>query len=163
MLFLVFGSSAAGKTTLVAALRDRIERLTVHDFDEIGVPSGADEAWRRAANEQWIRRALAYEADGIDLLLAGQTPYGELLEAPSARLLHGVAACLVDCDDATRTERLLARRAPLDVPRLLDWAAWLRAHAREHSLQVIDTSAQPVEEVAAHLAAWISASRTASS
>jgi hypothetical protein len=48
MLFLVFGSSAAGKTLALGALRGRVDSLAIHDLDEIGVPSGADRRWRRA-------------------------------------------------------------------------------------------------------------------
>jgi hypothetical protein len=43
----VFGSCAAVKTTLVAALQERVRELEVHDFDEIGVPSHATLTWRR--------------------------------------------------------------------------------------------------------------------
>jgi hypothetical protein len=109
MLFLLFGSSAAGKTFALNALRDRVEDLAIHDFDEIGVPPGADTAWRQQANEKWVRRALEYQAARIDLLLAGQTPFGELLAAPSATRLEAISACLIDCDDDTRVERLQAR------------------------------------------------------
>lgn len=35
MLFWVFGSTAAGKTTLVAALRGRVPGLEVHDFNDV--------------------------------------------------------------------------------------------------------------------------------
>jgi hypothetical protein len=84
VLFLLFGSSAAGKSSVLAALRDRLVDVAVHDFDEIGVPTGADTAWRHRANETWVRRALDLQADGTDMLLAAQTPFGELLATPSA-------------------------------------------------------------------------------
>ena len=35
MLFWVFGSSAAGKTTLVAEVRGSVPDLEVHDFNEV--------------------------------------------------------------------------------------------------------------------------------
>jgi hypothetical protein len=84
VLFLPFGSGAAGKTFALAALQGRVPDLAIHDFDEIGVPAGADTAWRHRAIEQWVRRALEYQAEGTDVLLAGQTPFGELL-APRQR------------------------------------------------------------------------------
>jgi hypothetical protein len=135
VLFLLFGSSGAGKTTVLAGLRGRVERLALHDFDEIGVPPAADTAWRQRANECWLRRALGEEAQGRDLLLAGQTPLGELLAAPAAVRLAAISACLLDCDDATRLARLRARDpawletigAPVD--DYLAWAAWMRRHA----------------------------------
>ena len=114
-------------------------------------PPGADTAWRHQANERWIQRALEYQADGTDLLLAGQTPFGELLAAPSAPLLDGIAGCLVDCDDNTRAARLEERgsawfarsaghlQAELPwadwVQRHLKWAEWMRRHAVDPTWQ----------------------------
>jgi hypothetical protein len=139
VLFLLFGSSAAGKTFVIDGLRGRVADLAIHDFDEIGVPPGADTAWRHRANEQWVRRALEYQEEGIDLLLAGQTPFGELLAAPSALRLKAISACLIDCDDETRVARLQARgpewfaRTAGDLQDYLSWAAWMREHAADPS------------------------------
>jgi hypothetical protein len=137
VLFLLFGSSAAGKTYALDALRGHLAGVAIHDFDEIGVPSGADRSWRHRSNEIWIRRALEYQAQGTDLVLAGQTPLGELLATPSAPLLEAISACLIDCDDATRIERLRARGPQWwadssgDVSDYLAWAAWMRGHAAD--------------------------------
>ena len=139
MLFLVFGSSAAGKTFALAALHGRVPDLAVHDFDEIRIPPGADTAWRHRANEEWLRRALDYQAEGTDLLLAGQTPFGELLAAPSASRLDAISGCLIDCDDATRMARLRARGPEWlemtggELQDYLNWAAWMREHAADPS------------------------------
>jgi len=145
LLFLLFGSSAAGKSVALGAPRGGDPALAVHDFDEIGVPVGADTAWRQEANEEWLRRALAYQQDGIDLLLGGQTPLGELLAGRSAPRLDAVSACLLDCDDETRAARLQRRGAGSfdgsDTPLedVLNWGAWLRGHAAdpEHRPEVI--------------------------
>jgi hypothetical protein len=137
VLFLLFGSSGAGKTFALSALRDRVRNLVIHDFDELGVPVDADRAWRHRSNEIWLRRTLEYQARGIDLLLAGQTPLGELLATPSALLVDGISACLVDCDDETRAARLRARgeewwaRAHGELDDYLGWAAWMRRHAED--------------------------------
>jgi hypothetical protein len=139
VFFLLFGSSAAGKTFVLDALRGRVAHLAVHDFDEIGVPPGADTAWRHRANEQWVRRALVYQEEGTDLLLAGQTPFGELLATPSAPRLEAISACLLDCDDEARVARLRARgpewfaRSAGELQDYLAWAAWLREHAADPS------------------------------
>lgn len=137
MLFLLFGSSAAGKTFVLDELRGRVADLAVHDFDEIGIPSDAATAWRQRADEQWVQRALEYQCRGIDLLLAGQTPLGELLAAPSAPKLDAISACLLDCDDETRVARLRARgpkwgaRHSGGLEDYLSWAAWMRGHAAD--------------------------------
>jgi hypothetical protein len=139
MLFLLFGSSGAGKTVTLHALRGRVANLAVHDFDEIEVPTGADTAWRHRANEDWLGRALDYQAEGTDLLLAGQVPFGELLAAPSATRLEAISACLLDCDDETRLARLEARgpewlaRTGGNIPDYLNWAEWMRSHAADPS------------------------------
>jgi hypothetical protein len=83
MFFLLFGSSASGKTAALTGVRERVRDLVAHDFDEIGVPPDADTAWRQRANEEWVRRVLRCQRDGRDFLLAGQVPLGEILAAPS--------------------------------------------------------------------------------
>ena len=41
MLFVLTGSSASGKSTVLARLAARVENIELHDFDELGVPRGA--------------------------------------------------------------------------------------------------------------------------
>jgi hypothetical protein len=137
MLFLLFGSSASGKTSVLEPLRERLPGRAIHDFDEVGVPSGATKRWRQQANERWVRRALDYQADGVDLLLAEQTPFGELLASPSATRLEAISACLLECDDETRAARLEPRgpeffaRTNSILENYLGWAEWMRNHARD--------------------------------
>jgi hypothetical protein len=116
--------------------------LAVHDFDEIGVPRWADTAWRHRADERWLRRALGYQADGVDLLLAGQTPFGELLATPSAAELQAISACLIDCDDQARVTRLEQRgpdwfgRNNGTLRDYVAWADWMRRHASDPSWRI---------------------------
>jgi hypothetical protein len=136
MLFLLFGSSAAGKTAALRGIRERMPDVCSHDFDEIGVPPDADTAWRQRKNEEWVRRALDRQLAGDDFLLSGQTPLGEVLATPSAAELDGISACLLDCDDQTRLDRIRARgpewleRVPGELQDYLNWAEWMRRHAR---------------------------------
>jgi hypothetical protein len=132
VLLSIAGSSCSGKTTAGRACAG-MPGLVVHDSDEIGVPSGADVEWRQRSLEQWLRRVLEYQAAGLDVLLLGQSPLGEVLACPSAPQLNGIAACLLDVADAERLRRLdhrdpgrwddEARR------RCVGWARWHRAHA----------------------------------
>jgi hypothetical protein len=159
MLFLLFGSSAAGKTVTLDALRGRVADLAIHDFDEIVVPAGADTAWRHRANEEWLRRALEYQEEGTDMLLAGQTPFGEVLAAPSASQLEAISACLIDCDDETRSARIQARgpewfaRTGGELQDYLNWAAWMRAHASNPSWR-IDVIRHEGSESEMHWSRW---------
>ncbi len=151
MLFLVSGSSGAGKTTALNTLRGRLSGLAMHDFDEIEIPPEVDTAWRQQANEVWVRRGLEYEAEGSDLLLAGQTPFGELLATPSAPKLQAISACLLDCDAPTQIQRLAPRGQDWltdsggELQDFLNWAAWHRRHAIDPSwmLHVIRQPSSP--------------------
>jgi hypothetical protein len=149
VLFLLFGASCSGKTTILEELRRRETGLAIHDHDEIGVPPEPDKAWRHRTMEGWLRRVLDYQAAGIDVVLAGQTPFAELLAEPSAPLLDGAAGCLVDCDDVTRGRRLDDVAATY--PRLyrreshFAWAGLMRQHAGDprHGLHVLRENAWP--------------------
>lgn len=84
MLLKLKGSSRSGKTTLAAvAVAHLSDGIVVHDFDEIGVPSKFPRGGRSQANEAWVRRAIDYQRQGLDLL-TGQSPLGETLATPSA-------------------------------------------------------------------------------
>lgn len=135
MLLVLTGSSCSGKTTLAHELGERTRDLVVHDHDEVGVPENADTQWRNRTTELWVRRALEYQDRGLDLLLTGQSPLGEILASPSAPLLDGIAVCLVDVADDERRRRLARRDcdrwSPEAVDAFIGWSAWHRGHARD--------------------------------
>ncbi|MFB7448073.1 hypothetical protein [Streptomyces sp. NPDC056194] len=135
MLLKLTGSSCSGKTTIAHAMGERLDGLVVHDFDELGVPDGANRIWRNRTTEMWVCRALEYQRSGLDLLLTGQSPLGEVLAVPSAPLLEGIAVCLLDVSDPVRRRRLTERDpGRWDTPAVdsfLGWAGWHRKHAQD--------------------------------
>ncbi|MEY9907408.1 hypothetical protein ABIA35_003637 [Catenulispora sp. MAP12-49] len=136
MLLKLTGSSGGGKTTLSFAVAGRLPGTAVHEFDEVGVPDPPiPPHWRNEMTEHWVRRALEYQDRGVDLLLSGNSPLGEILAAPSAPLLDGIAVCLIDVADRDRRARLAARDGGRWDDKTLDafcgWAAWHREHARD--------------------------------
>jgi hypothetical protein len=182
MLLTITGSSCSGKTTAVRACGP-MPGVVWHDFDEIGVPDDAGTAWRHRETEEWIRRALDYQARGLDMLLTGQSPLGEVLACPSADRLDGIVACLLDVADDVRRQRLRERGVAPDA--YLGWARWQRAHAADPrhrpeaitaggwapmrwdrwsdwtgddprwAVTVIDTTGRPVGETAADIRRWV--------
>jgi hypothetical protein len=134
VLLTIAGSSCSGKTTAARGCAD-LDGLVVHDFDEIGVPSTADKAWRQRSMDRWLRRVLAYQHNGLDVLLLGQSPLGEVLASPSAIHLDGIGACLLDVADDERLRRLDHRdpgRWPPDARQsFVGWARWHRGHAAD--------------------------------
>jgi hypothetical protein len=149
MLLVLTGSSCSGKSTLAFAVAERCDRLAVHDSDESGVPRNPPPHWRNHNTEEWIRRALDYQTDRVDLLLTGQAPLGEILAAPSAPLLDAIAVCLIDVADEERGRRLRQRDpdrwSDREVDRFNNWAAWHRGHARDprHRPDVITKDSAP--------------------
>jgi hypothetical protein len=146
MFLLVTGASGAGKSTVRRAvardLSPEIECVELHDV--IGVPALPDIAWRQRATEAAVQRALELQAEGRHLLLSGDpVAAGEVLAAPSAVRLNGVAVCLLDVSPDAQTARL-ARRGddPALLPHHHAFADWMRGHARDprHMPHVLRTN-----------------------
>ena len=135
VLLLVTGASGAGKSTARALIAGELSSTTecVELGDVVDVPRMPTLAWRQQATEAVVTRALALQDEGRHLLLSGDpVAAGEVLAAPSADRLDGVAVCLLDVDEHSQTARLSARG---DDPALfvhhVAFASWMRAHARD--------------------------------
>ncbi len=129
MFFLLSGSAAAGKTTIVRGLPALLKRVVCHDADEMVATTGTE---RCEQLEQWVSQALTVQQNGQDFLLTTHSPLGELLACPSALQLVRIAACVLDCADTVRVARMRARGIDPRWPPsqdLLNWAAWQRMHA----------------------------------
>jgi hypothetical protein len=154
--------------------------------DVVDLPSFPTIAWRQRATEAVVQRALELQSEGRHLLLSGDpVAAGEVLAAPSAARLDGVAVCLLDVGPKAQAARLAGRG---DDPALLPdhqaFASWMLNHARnpQHmphvlsthgwepmqwerwagidpsdsswSMEIIDTSELPKEEVAGRVVSW---------
>jgi energy-coupling factor transporter ATP-binding protein EcfA2 len=145
MFLLVSGASGAGKSTarrLVAGeLEPEVECVELHDVAPM--PRVPTLAWRQRATEAVACHALKLQEDGRHLLLAGDpVAAGEVLAAPSAERLDGIAVCLLDVARDPQAARLVARG---DDPTLLvhhvAFAGWMREHATDphHRPEVLQT------------------------
>jgi RNase adaptor protein for sRNA GlmZ degradation len=162
LLFLVSGSSGSGKSAVGRVLVERLPELVLLDFDDVPRPADPTPARWNALLEKLVGRAVELQAGGRDSLLLGWTPLSELRRAPSSGRLDGIAACLLDCDDATREQRL-ERRAREGWPRpsrdelaeYIRFAAWLRDDYAGRDTLVLDTSELTIERTADLLEHWI--------
>ena len=145
MFLLASGASGAGKSTarrLVAGeLAPGAECVELHDV--VPVPRVPTLMWRQRATEAVVCHALELQEHGRHVLLAGDpVAAGEVLAAPSADRLDGIAVCLLDVDRDTQAARLLARGD--DAALLVHHAAfadWMRDHAADphHRPEVLQT------------------------
>jgi hypothetical protein len=190
VLLLLTGASGVGKSTVRALVADRIAPAihAVELRDVVPIPAAPDLAWRQRATEEVLQQAIALQADGRHLLLAGDpVAPGEVVAAPSFDRLDGFDACLLDAAPDAQRERL-ARRG--DPPSLLDayqaFADWFRHHIddpayRPEVLQsagdpsmrwgrlataawaftTIDTTNRTPDAVAADVLSWLAPYRSA--
>jgi energy-coupling factor transporter ATP-binding protein EcfA2 len=145
MFLLVTGASGSGKSTVrrlvTADLSPEVECVELHHVSSI--PPLPTIAWRQQATEAAVQRAVELQAERRHLLLCGDpVAAGEVLAAPSAVELDGVAVCLLDLSPEAQADRLAGRG---DDPALLGdhhaFADWMRGHARDpgHMPHVLST------------------------
>lgn len=160
------------------------KNIDVYDFDDIGVPDGADKKWRQASTEKWLQKLLN---ETRDVCLLGQIVLGEILACPSASKLGNVNFCLLDVGDFEWIQRLKKRNTYAADQNMLNWAAWLRMHHQDPkwtqnvlkddcwdgldfatwdthnswsslaNVTLLDTTQLSIIEVAEAVAAWIKA------
>jgi broad-specificity NMP kinase len=145
VFFLVTGASGVGKSTVRALLDAELapKVVSVELAHVLPLRAAPTRVWRQQATEEAVRRAVELQVDGRHLLLSGDpVPAAEVVAAPSATLLNGVAVCLLDASPEGQTARLTARG---DDPNVLHhhhaFAEWMRNAARDprHMLEVITT------------------------
>ena len=149
-LVILTGASGSGKTAIAETIRlTRPDLADVLHFDSIGVPSpeerlawGPDGAWQRAMTLAWMARIAAMPGGRRPVLFEGQMRLVFVREGPLVAGIGEARVILVDCDDATRTRRLVIDRAQpeLATATMMTWAAFLRREAEEGGYDVLDTS-----------------------
>jgi chloramphenicol 3-O-phosphotransferase len=152
MVFVILtGASGSGKTVIAEAVAVRHgEQVEVYHFDSIGVPPpeqmnlshGSGEAWQRAMTHQWTVRIASAPHSGRRALLEGQMRLSFVVEAAAAAGVTDYELVLVDCDDSTRTARLLSsrHREGLATPAMMNWARYLRGEATKLHCPILDTA-----------------------
>ena len=146
MFLLVSGASGAGKSTarrLVAGeLEPGVECVELHDV--VPMPRAPTLAWRQRATEAVVCHALKLQKDRRHVLLAGDpVAAGEVLAAPSADRLDGIAVCLLDVARDAQAARLVERGDdPLLLVHHAAFADWMREHAADphHRLEVLQSN-----------------------
>lgn len=128
-LYFIGGASGSGKTAVMPHLTELLgDDIAVYDFDDIGIPEGADKKWRQESTEKWLQKLLS---EGKDACLLGQVVLGEILSCPSGKHIDKINFCLLDVSDFERIGRLKKRNTYGADQNMLNWAAWLRMHHQD--------------------------------
>lgn len=129
IIYFVVGASGSGKTAIIPELKNILgDTLSIYDFDDIGVPTGADKKWRQESTEKWLKKLLQ---ENKDTCLLGQMVLGEILACPSAKHIGQVNICLLDVSDIERVQRLKKRHSFGLDQSMLNWSSWLRMHHQD--------------------------------
>jgi hypothetical protein len=84
---------------------------------------------------------------GRGLLFEGQTRLSFLAEGAQAAGGRAYLPILVDCDDETRSRRLLERQQPeLANEDMMNWARYLRRAAKKSGCEMLNSSALSLEQ-----------------
>jgi hypothetical protein len=164
-LVILTGASGSGKTAIAEAIRTGQPDLAeVLHFDSIGVPSpdamltwGGGGAWQRAMTLTWMTRIAALRGRRRPVLFEGQMRLAFVREGLLTAGITDARVILVDCDDATRTRRLVTNRAQPELanPDMMAWAEFLRREAKESACEVLDTSRLSLERCVGHVCAYL--------
>jgi dephospho-CoA kinase len=165
-LIILTGASGSGKTAIAEAIEStRPGFADVLRFDRIGVPSpeamltgwGSGEAWQRATTFDWLARIATLRTLSRPALFEGQMRLVFVREGLLSAGIADARVVLVDCDDKTRTHRLLTHRnqSELATPTMMNWAAFLRREARDGGYEVLDTTNISLETGVEHVRALL--------
>lgn len=145
------GASGSGKTAIANKIRQNIgSAVDVFHFDSIEVPSiekmvegwGSVEEWQRTRTLEWMHNIASLNRGTSSVLFEGQIRIAFLKEGLLAAGILDAEIVLIDCDDATRTERLIRHRNQPELvkPTMMSWAAYLRREAMQGDHKILDTS-----------------------
>lgn len=168
-MYLISGVSGVGKTAVMRELKSLlVAPYEIHDFDERGVPAGADHAWRLKETRYWIELGEKKEQEGIVLIVCGFVNPEEI--ASMAGDSSKVQTILLDAEPTIIEERLRNRnqdtKVKADLERVVgdseafiqnntNFIPVLREICERYHCPVIDTSHLAPKQGAEKVAAFI--------
>ena len=156
-VFFITGTSGSGKSTLVNILKKELPFAEVHDFDEGGVPEGADENWRKQRTNEWLKKAKFYQQKGKSIIICGVSVPEEIKNSPTYNKSLGVHYGCIHIGESEIRRRLEARgwKGKL-VDDNINWAKYLEKYVKaEKDHYIVDGEANKPRRVADRFIDWI--------
>lgn len=155
-LYFISGVSGVGKTAVIPHLESLLSvDFEIHDFDEGGVPSGADHVWRIGRTREWISFGNQKSMEGITLIVCGVSNPDEIETVQKDFPGLDVKTILLDGDEKIIEQRLRGRNNDSNVKADLErvvgsaeafienntrFASVLREICKKHNCDIIDTT-----------------------
>lgn len=120
-LYFISGVSGVGKTAVIPYLKSLLPaNFEVHDFDEGGVPTGADHAWRIGRTREWINSGNQKSIKGVSLIVCGFTNPDEIKIIKKEFPNLDIRIILLDGEAGVIEQRLLNRNNKIEVKEDLE-------------------------------------------
>ena len=156
-VFFITGTSGSGKSTLVDYLKRDLSFAEVHDFDEGGVPEGADENWRKQRTNEWLEKAKSYQKKGKSTIVCGVSVPEEVKNSPAYDRSLDVHYGIIHIDESEIRRRLQERGwKGKQVDDNVNWAKHLERYVKaEKEHYIVDGVANKAHQVAEKFVDWI--------
>jgi hypothetical protein len=163
-IYFISGVSGVGKTSVMRLLKSLLPNsYEVHDFDERGVPAGADHVWRIGETRHWIELGHQKALEGITVVICGFSNPDETQNIQTDFPDIEIRTVLLDGEAEVIERRLRGRNANnavrADLERVVGSAEdfiqnntkfvpVLREVCARHGCEIIDTTHLSPEQVA---------------
>ncbi len=152
-LVVITGAPGSGKTVLVPVLARLLAGAVILDMDWLlgplsrlaGVDLTVHEPSWPAYGDTWLALAACIGGTGVPVILCGPLLPAELALLPSRALVDQIHCIVLDCADAVRRQRLVARG--WDEARIVE-AQHDAAVLRQLDAEIVSSDSLSVEEMA---------------
>ncbi len=109
-IYFISGVCGVGKSSLIPHLKNLLssDKFDVRDFDERGVPDGADRNWRKSEVKKWLEVGELSAQENISTIICGFVKRSDFEEA-STENTPEIKTILLDADSETIRKRLMGR------------------------------------------------------
>ena len=109
-IYFITGVNGVGKSSVISHLRSGLtdKNFVIYDFDERGVPDGADGDWRRSETRHWLEMGRENKEKNISTIICGFSKPEEI-QAIAEDVQVPVMVVLLDADAETITQRIMGR------------------------------------------------------
>ncbi|GHO49427.1 AAA family ATPase [Ktedonospora formicarum] len=159
-LFIITGSSGAGKTTLTLELVSRLRECVVMESDILW---GENQGQGNDDNNVWLRIAKNIGQAGRPVVLCGTALPEQLENSPERRYFSKLHYLALVCDDELLEERLKRRPEWREsgseefIQWMVQFNRWLKNHANTTTppMTLYDTSHPSIGETTQNVMQWI--------